>query len=548
MLAQTSDHVGEPGVSAALVDWITLPYVLAGLVAWSRRPESRFGALLVAAGFGNFVTTLSWANASLPYTLGQVLDWLPPVLFLHVFLAYPSGRLGGRPERAIVALGYLGAIGLELVRMLLGGFGPQNLIAVVSEPEAAELVRQGQLVLLSALALAGLVVLVLRWRSGTPALRRLLGPATGPGALALVMIPLLLLSLAFSGPGLETMRRLTFGVVGAAPLAFLIGLLRARIARSVLAPLLVTLERAAAPGELRDALAQALGDPSLRVAYWLPETEQYVDVEGQPFALPAEGGDRSLTPIEHDGRHVALLVHDAAVADEPELLEAVAAGAALALENERLQAKVRAGLVEVAASRARIVEASDDERRRLERNLHDGAQQRLLSLSLTLRLLESRGSDDPDARELMQTAKEQLTQSLEELRELARGIHPAVLSDHGLAVALGSVAAAAPLPVQLTVVSERLPEHVEVAAYYLVCEALANIAKHAQASVATVVVAQGGHWAVIEVTDDGIGGAASVGGSGLRGLADRVEALAGRLAIESPPGGGTRIRAEIPCT
>jgi len=543
-LALTSDHVREPGVSAALIDWITVPYVLAGLVAWWFRPDSRFGPLMVAAGFANFVTTLSWANVAVPFTVGQALDLLPPVLFLHVFLAYPSGHLEGRPERAIVGLGYLAAVVLELARMLLGEFGSLNLLEVVNEPGAADFVRQAQLVLISALALASLALLALRWRSATPALRPLLTPVIVPGALALVMIALLLVSLAFSGPELETLHRLTFVCVGAAPLAFLFGLLRSRLA---IGPLLLALQRATAPGELRDALARALRDPSLDVVYWLDDAQEWVTFKGEPVQLGEDVEPRAVTKVEREGRLVAALVHDASLLDEPELLSSVSAAGAFALENERLQAELRSSLVELAASRSRIVRASDDERRRLERNLHDGAQQKLLALSVSLRLLESRARHDPESLELMHTAKEQLAQSLEELRELARGIHPAVLADHGLAVALETAAAGSPVPVHLVVVPERLPEHVEVAAYYLVCEALSNIAKHSNASAASVVVVRDGPWAVVEIVDDGTGGADTANGSGLRGLADRVAALAGHLAIESPPGGGTHIRAEIPC-
>ena len=274
------------------------------------------------------------------------------------------------------------------------------------------------------------------------------------------------------------MHRLTFIVLGAAPFAFLFGLLRGRLA---VGPLVLELRQATTPGERRDVLSRALHDPSLEIVYWLDDSEEWVTLEGQTAALGGDG-ERAATTVEREGRRVAALVHDPSLLEEPELLDAVSAAAAFALENERLQAELRSSLAELAASRSRIVRASDDERRRLERNLHDGAQQRLLALSVSLGLLESRSNQDPDAAELMRVAKEQLAQSLEELRELARGIHPAVLADHGLAVALETTAARAPVPVQLTVLPERLPEHVEVATYYLVCEALANVAKHAKAS------------------------------------------------------------------
>jgi signal transduction histidine kinase len=203
---------------------------------------------------------------------------------------------------------------------------------------------------------------------------------------------------------------------------------------------------------------------------------------------------------------------------------------------------------ELRASRARIVEAGDAERRRLERNLHDGAQQRLVSLSLSLRLAQAKIATDPHAAdELLSSASVELALALEELRELARGIHPAVLTERGLGPALATLADRAPLPVELDCMADdRLPAPAEAAAFYVVSEALANVAKYAEASSVRVSVARSNGRAVVEVVDDGKGGADPAAGTGLRGLVDRVEALDGRLAVESPPGAGTRIRAEIP--
>ena len=219
-----------------------------------------------------------------------------------------------------------------------------------------------------------------------------------------------------------------------------------------------------------------------------------------------------------------------------------------ALENVRLRSAARARRNELKGSGARVVAAADAERRRLERDLHDGAQQRLVSLSLQLQLLAKRTEADPEAKRLLGAAQHELAASLAELRELARGIHPAVLSDHGLLAALEALAARAPLPVDVSVsVDRRPPASVEIAAYYLVSEALTNIAKHAGAASSTVNVVSRDGLLVVEAADDGVGGADPAGGSGLRGLADRVQALGGRLSLTSPPAGGTRVRAEIPC-
>jgi signal transduction histidine kinase len=255
-----------------------------------------------------------------------------------------------------------------------------------------------------------------------------------------------------------------------------------------------------------------------------------------------------VTPLEHEGERVAALVHDPALRYEHDLLDVVCAAAEVALERERLQSELESRVEELAGSRARVVEAGDAARRRIERDLHDGAQQRLVSLAIALRLTEDSLRDDPElAADLVAAAREEVSASLAELRELARGIHPAVL-EHGLDVALESLATRSPTPVSLAVeLDERLPQPVELAAYFVACEGLANIGKYARASRAVIHVARSDGRAVIEVADDGIGGADGALGSGLRGLADRVEALGGSLDVTSPAGGGTVLRAELPC-
>jgi signal transduction histidine kinase len=547
-LALNSDHVAEPGLQAALMDWITLPYILAGVVAWYRRPDSRFGPLMVAAGFTMFVSTLAWANAPLPHTIGQAFDLLPAIVFLHVFLAFPSGRLEHDFERVLVVAGYVTAFGLQIVGMTLGGYGPDNLLEVVARPGAGQTLQDVQLVAISAACLVGVGVLAARRRGAGPPLRRSAALLVDAFALGLVMIAALLLTGAFDGPAFETIRRATFFVIGLAPAAFLIGLLSARLARSTLADLLVDMRAEPKPADLRDALARALRDPSLTLAYWLPQFHSWSDVEGRAVELPAAGDGRTATLVERDGQPVAALVHDASLDDEPELLEAVTAAAEIALDNARLHAELAAQLDELRGSRVRVIEAGQKERQRLERNLHDGAQQRLVALSLELTILKKRFDADPEASTRIDHARSEIATSLEELRDIARGLHPAVVSGHGLAVALESLAARAAVPVALRVeLADRLPEPLEVAAYYLVSESLANIGKHAHASTATVAIVRTNGNVVVEIVDDGIGGADTERGSGLRGLADRVEALDGRLRVWTPPGHGTRVRAEIPC-
>jgi signal transduction histidine kinase len=313
-----------------------------------------------------------------------------------------------------------------------------------------------------------------------------------------------------------------------------------QVSRRVLAPR--TYESVA----VREALAERLGDRTLAIAYWLPERELFVDERGRPVELPEPGSGRSWTAVEHDGRRVAAIIHDAELRARPELVEAAAAGAVLALENEQLKADLRARLEELRASRKRIVEASVEARRRLERDLHDGAQQQLVSLSIDLQLLRSR-LDDESERAVVDATIEKLGAALAELRELARGIHPAVLSDRGLAPALEALAQRSAVPVDLDLaLAERLPAGIETAAYFVAAEALTNVSKYARAGSVRVRAADDRGVLTVEIADDGVGGADAAKGTGLRGIADRVAALDGKLSVESPPGGGTRVVARIP--
>lgn len=361
------------------------------------------------------------------------------------------------------------------------------------------------------------------------------------------MLAALLIAGAFQLPGFEIIRLATFAVAGLAPIAFLAGLLDARLAKGGVGQLMVQLRADPAP-DLRELLAQALRDPTLSLIYWLPQYGSWADQDGNPATLPEPNSGRRVTLVRQNGEQIAALVYDATLGEEPELVEAVSAAAGIALENGRLEAELRARLQELHGSRTRVVEAQQNERRRLERDLHDGAQQRLVALALELGLLAEQANADPATQTRLKRARGEIAESLSELRDLARGLHPAVVSGHGLAVALESLVAAAPLEVELKADElPRLPEQFEVAAYYVVSESLTNAAKHAQASRVSVEVRVADDTLIVEIVDDGIGGADSERGTGLRGLADRVEALNGRLRIWSAPGSGTRVRAEIPC-
>ena len=544
-LAYSGQEVYQRELRLVLLGWTTVPFIGAGMIAWRRRPDSRFGPLLVAAGLVTPVSTLQWSDQPVLNTIGQLSDLLLPAVWLHVFLAYPTGRVTGT-RRLIVVAGYVAALVLQVLVLTLGGFDERHLLTVVSRPDLAESVQNVQLLALAGLCLVGVVALVHRARSAVPAARRpaaLLVDSFGAG---LLMVAALLVAGAFQLPGFEILRLATFAVIGLAPVAFLLGLLDARLARSGVADMVVRLTSEPAP-DLRELIARALRDDSLAVAYWLPEYGSWAGADGEPVTLPGPADVRGVTVIEQRGEPVAALLYHPSLREEPELVAAVSAAAAISLENGRLQAELRARLQDLHGSRARLLAAAQEERRRLERDLHDGAQQRLIALSLELGLLQSSLDGDPDAGRRLEHARREVTVSMQELRDIARGLHPAVVSGHGLAVALESIAARTAMPLELRVDGlPRLPEPVEVAAYYVVCESLANTGKHAGARSAVVDVRLAGGMLVVEVSDDGVGGADPGRGSGLRGLADRVEALDGRLRVGTAPGGGTCVRAEIP--
>jgi signal transduction histidine kinase len=544
--------VADPWLTAALTLAIGWSFLASGLLVWAREVENPLGALMAALG-------LVWlAGASLGEIGSEVGAWigfvavnLAVAMFVHLLVAFPGGRLCSRNERLLVGAAYADLVVLAPLWLVARGDAPpEDGTAGLLRPEPFVSSLGGPQVAIAVVLGAALGWhLWRRWHWATRHARHTLALVLLSGGASLVLLfAAAVVDRSWPAAG-RALGWAAFVAFGAVPLAVLVGILRSRLARASVAELVRELDTARTPGALREALRRALDDPTLRLAYWVSETRGYVDLRGRPFELPWEGSSQVATMVERDGHRVAAIVHDASLRDAPELLKAVTSAASLALENERLHAELRAHLDDLRESRARIVEAGDAERRRLERNLHDGAQQRLVSMSLNLRLLESKLGPDPNGlAPLASQLRVDLTEALEELRELARGIHPAILSERGLTPALEAVAARSPVPVQLSTPDERLPPPVEAAIYYVVSEALANVAKYAQASSVTVEVARADGRAVVAVADDGVGGADPDGGSGLRGLADRIAALDGRLHVDSAPSHGTRIHADIPCT
>jgi signal transduction histidine kinase len=484
--------------------------LLLGLTAWSRRPASGVGPIMAAAGFAWFLGTL----------------WTPAVFLnrgslAHLLLSYPSGKLvpSTRLDRAAVVTAYayasvypvasndyatmVFALGLVLVSArrfgVAGGIERRARLAALLASAAFSAV----LALGAAIRIAGLnsrheVLLAIR----------------------VVVLPTSAVLIAYDV------------VVLLIAVGLSIDLLWGRWARAAATGLVIDLG-APTHGTLRDTLARALGDPTLELAFFLPERQSYVNESGEPSTPPAPSAGRILTPIEYEGSRLAVLAHDQAALDDPELLAAAVSATGLAITNARLQAQVRARVAEVEASRRRIVEAADDQRRTLELRLRQGAQRHLV------RVAELVGEVEPELGTRVEAARV-------EVREFARGVYPETLTKHGLAAAVRELGERSPVPVVVVGSLGRLPASVETAGYFFCSEALANVVKHSQASRVTIRLERSGGRAVLRIEDDGIGGAHARERGGLRGLADRVEALGGRLTVESPPGVGTRVSAELP--
>ena len=542
---------------------VALVAITLGVLVWDRRPDSRTGILLIAFPLaGVLADPIVFPGSRLAVTVGLAAVWLNAAIAAHLILSYPTGRFTSRLERGFVALAYGFAFAYALPLLLF--YDPRAPhVRDVSECFSCALplthvawrdvtgvrhVLDGALVVLIVLSMALLLRKIIR---AVPVARSVALPLAVVAFFGAARFGLLIgfrtlapsSDIAWSSAWFWSATCVTLAI----SVALAAGMLWGGAGRGAVADLVLELERTP-PGSVREALAKTLGDPSLELALWLPERGAYVDRQGRPVELPQSGSDRAVTVLGPAESPVAALVHDPALLERPRMLEAAGAAARLALENERLQAELRAQLVELGASRARIVSAGDEERRRLERDLHDGAQQRLLGLGLALQLLrEELGPGANGASELLSEADAELRAALEELRELAHGIHPAILTEQGLGPALRTLAARSPVPVELRRVPDtHLPAPVEAAAYFVVSEALANVAKHAHASDVSVSVASEHGSLVVEIEDDGLGGAEPRAGSGLAGLADRVDAVDGRLTIESAPGCGTLLRAELP--
>ena len=519
-----------------------------GLVACARRRGRTFGPLLVCASFGWFL--LEWNNpgigSALGFALGLTLYAAATPFVAHAALVYPGRRLSSRLDRLALAAAYAGAIGvLGLAPALV--FDPtaavctqcpSNLLLVANSPDLHDALSRIGVYAGLVWSLGLLTLLLLRLGRSSPALRRLLWPVLIPAASYLGLVAWVFAYSLDRGTLRTTspiVRDLWLGQAGAliALAAGVVwGWIRARHTRAAVASLVVEAGASPAPGGLRDKLAGMLRDPSVKVAYRLDDGRL---VDGLGCALVLDG---EVTPLVRGGEDVALLSHRPGLLDDPALADEVAAAARLALENERLQAESRAQLEHLRTSRARVVAEGDAERRRLERDLHDGAQQRLVGLSLELGLTRSRLGSQPDAALLAQIdeAAAELETALDELRELAHGLFPALLAEEGLAAALEALTEEAPVEIEIGALPHSLSSTAEAAAYFVVSEAI----KRSRGTPDNLEARAEGNKLVVELEAD-------IAASEIVALEDRVGAAGGTLELERQADGRTRFRAELQC-
>jgi signal transduction histidine kinase len=506
-VAVVAELVSDAGLGTSIADLATgLTMFACGLWGTRRQPGELRWRLLAVAGVVWFAGNFAAAGSTVVSSIGAALIYLHRGPLIQAALTGTRARYGPLAVAALIA-GYAAALitGTSDVPTLVAAALVAALAVVtvarrgIDAPRHDLLITGSQLTLAAALVLAG---------------HSLYGYEAGLSICALLLA---------AAMGSESRTR--------AQLADLV---------------VVELTSARRSETVRGALARALGDRSLQVGHWVSDAGRYVDADGLTVRLPSADDQRVAMVVERDGEPMAALVHDPAVLEDPLLLEAVREATALLLANSRLEAEVATQLGELRASRERIVQARDEQRRRLARLLHDGAERRLAEVGAAVARARALAAPDLRDLDLLDLLTRELQLAREEVGALARGIHPRALTESGLAAALSALVARAAVPIELVAPAERLPASIEAAAYFVCSEAVTNVAKYARAShVRCEVLRSDGH-VHVAVADDGVGGANPGSGSGLRGLADRIEALGGTFTVTSPAGRGTIVRAELP--
>jgi signal transduction histidine kinase len=560
---------GRPGlVALGRAAMVGVP-IAVGLYAWHRQPGERFGRVLAAAGAGWFLTTLAESQDEAVYTAGRVAGWLMEALLVYLILCFPSGRLDGRADRVIAgAMAAVVAVFYVPQLLLAEDFSvPSPFTSCVAEcpgnaafglerePAFVDaIMRPLGAVLVLAVMVAVVARLVGRTRASTPLSRRMLGPVlvVAMARAGVLGVAILARDLDARSGLLPVTAWLLALAVPAIALAFLAGLLRWRLfAERALQRLAECLRELPDALTLRRAFADAFGDPTIEIIFPRPAPDEgWMDCWGRPITVPAPGRGRAISEVRRHGEVVAAMVHDEALAGRPELMRAGVSMAAVVLENQRLAAEAEATMRELRSSRARIAAGAEQERRRIERDLHDGAQQRLVALRIELELAGELVRRDPErGAARLRELEQHLDDALDELRALAHGVYPPLLADRGLDDALHAVALRSALRVDLVTHDVgRYPTEVEAAVYFCVLEALQNAQKHAGGARRVVVTLDGAARAELRfsVRDDGAGTAAIEEGAGITNMRDRLAAVGGELAIVSKPGVGTLVRGLAP--
>jgi signal transduction histidine kinase len=568
VIALTGDMPYEVSLAERHALIIVTP-IAVGLYAWSEGTHRRFGRLLVLAGVGWFFASLGASNDPVLHSIGRVSYWVVEAGLIYLILAFPSGRLNAPVDRtlawcAVALVGILfvptaliaEAFPAPSVATTCREACPENAFMLLStEPAFLDgLVVPLRELLTVALLIAITVRVAYRVRQATRLMRRTLTPVLIVAVLRLVALAAAVI-LRRSGAGDVAVDVSAAAVSLALPvmsLGFLLGLLSWRVHT---ADALVGMARRASdrdgPDTPRELIATTLGDPSVELAYWRPEAGgKWVDSEGNAARIPDSRSERSATLIVQEDRPHAAVIHDPALREQRPFVETVGAYALVWQDNRRLAQRVDKSVAELRESRARILAAGDDERRRIERDLHDGGQQRLVALRIRLELAEETIEQDPDrTRRMLHRLGDDIDAAIDELRSLAADVYPSLLAARGLPDAIRTAALQSPLPVSVEVNgSDRYLEEVETAAYFCCLEALQNVAKHAPDAQTVSVSLQRNGDLCFEVRDDGPGFSTngSNPGSGLVNMRDRIEAVGGELAIRSRPGAGTEIVGRIP--
>ena len=536
----------EPLWALLLFPGYGLLYLLTGAFAWARRPSNAMGALIVSGGFVWIAAGL--ANTAVPalIAVGLVVATVPLAVIVHLLHAFPSGRLRGRASRVTVALGYFVVLVLQAPIYLLGQGedAPSTVLQIADRHDLAHLGEYLQAAVGAAVMVSTALILAARLRRAEPRRRRVMAPLLIYGILAVLFVPLSSLVVEFWRPDwVLEVAVAQLSVMAGVPVAFVLVVLSGGFATSgEVQELGAVLGAEEGRPALRGALREVLGDPSLDLLFRVEDPPRYVDRDGAAAVLPGDEAtaERRVVEVRLGERLVGAIVYDATLIADRQLVVDAARVTALAIDHERLTAELLASREGLRVSRERVIEATDAERRRIARDLHDGLQVRLVLLAML--------ADRPDAGPAtLRELNAGLQEAIEELRELVNGVVPATLTERGLHAVAEELIDRMPIPVELDFAGDvgQLPEGVETAGYFVVSEAFSNAVKHSGAEELRLSVSRPEGHLRIEVVDDGVGGASL--DRGLRGLADRVDALRGEMVLESPPGGGTRILVEVPC-